>query len=403
MSNFLNNKKILIGITGGIAAYKILDLIRRLKENSVDVRVILSAAAKEFVTPLSIQALTCNKVQQTLLDADNEAAMSHIELARWADVVLIAPATAHFIAKCANGLADDLLSTVCLATTAPVLIAPAMNQQMWLHPATQHNVHVLQQRQVKICGPAVGSQACGEFGPGRMLEAADLLEILIQFFTPQILNGKHLVITAGPTQEALDPVRYISNHSSGKMGYALAKAALDLGAHVTLISGPTNLEPPQHQALNFVNVVSAAQMYHTALELFVNNAVKPDIFIGCAAVADYRPRQTATQKIKKDAATMVIELERNPDILSAIAALPATQRPITIGFAAETENLIANATLKLQNKALDMIIANSVAQQQTFNSDFNQVVIIKKTNEVCELQYLPKYQVALQILQAIVS
>lgn len=399
MLNTLKDRNILIAITGGIAAYKILELIRRLQEQQANIKVILTDAGKEFVTPLSLQALLGAKIYQTLLDPDNEVAMSHIELARWAEVLLVAPATANFIAKYTDGKADDLLTTVCLATAAPVLIAPAMNQQMWQHLATQQNINTLQQRAVKILGPAVGGQACGEFGPGRMLEPSELLQELQQFFMPKVLTGKHVVITAGPTVEAIDPIRYISNHSSGKMGYALAQAALDLGASVTLISGPTALTAPRSPSLELINVISAAQMQQSVLDVLTKT--KTDIFVGCAAVADYAPKQIQPQKIKKDATTLTLELERTPDILATVAKLP--NRPLIIGFAAETENLIANATSKLKSKALDLIVANNVATQQVFNSDFNQVVLINKNQIVTELDAMSKKQVALQIFKNILE
>jgi phosphopantothenoylcysteine decarboxylase/phosphopantothenate--cysteine ligase len=393
MSN-LKDKKILIAITGGIAAYKILDLLRRLQEQQAQVKVILTQAAKEFVTPLSVQAITGSKVYETLLDADNETTMSHITLARWADVILVAPATANFIAKCAYGLADDLLSTVCLATTAPILIAPAMNQQMWLNAATQHNVTILQSRNIKMLGPAHGSQACGEFGPGRMLEAEQLLQSLQQFFRPQLLAGKHVLITAGPTQEAIDPIRFISNHSSGKMGYALAQAALELGARVTLISGPTALNVPLHPALTLIPIISAAQMYDAVMQVIAQHV---DYFVACAAVADYTPAHSAPQKIKKNAATLSVELTRTADILSTVAALAAPLRPYTIGFAAETENLLPYAQQKLQSKALDMLVANSVADHKIFGKDYSKVVLLNKNNSVTELPELTKLEIAHEI------
>lgn len=398
MSNYLQHKKILLGITGGIAAYKILELIRRLTEQQAVVKVIMTEAAKAFITPLSVQALSGDKVYETLLNADNETAMSHIALARWADVLLIAPASANFIAKYAHGIADDLLTTVCLASTQPILLAPAMNQQMWQHSATQANVATLQQRQVTILGPASGSQACGEFGPGRMLEANELCSALHAHFTPQILTDKHILITAGPTQEMIDPVRFLTNHSSGKMGYALAAAALQLGATVTLISGPTSLIPPNHKQLNFKAVVSAAEMYSEVMDS-INQPNKVDIFIGCAAVADYRPIEQQPQKMKKNSATLTIELERTTDILAAVATLPANKRPYTIGFAAETENLVANAQAKLQAKSLDLIIANEVSPGKGFNQDFNQVVLINKNSEVTELPLMAKDQLAYDILR----
>jgi phosphopantothenoylcysteine decarboxylase/phosphopantothenate--cysteine ligase len=390
MHNYLNNKRILIGITGGIAAYKILELIRRLKDTGADVRVILSAAAHDFVTPLSIQALTGETQTQT--------AMDHIELARWAEVLLIAPATANFIAKYAHGLADDLLSTVCLATTAPVLVAPAMNQQMWLHSATQNNIALLQLREIPILGPGNGSQACGEFGPGRMLEPNELLDLLDQHFAPQVLSGKHILITAGPTQEQIDPVRYLSNHSSGKMGYALAHAALKFGATVTLISGPCNQTPPISKQLKFVSVISSKEMYEAVMHSIDTRQPTVNIFIGCAAVADYRPVKIQTQKIKKDSNNLILQLERTEDILTAVASLPTTKRPFTIGFAAETENLLANASKKLEEKCLDLIIANAVDNGKAFNQEQNQVVVLSKTGQTLELPLMDKSKLAFRLL-----
>lgn len=399
MPKYLNNKRVLIGITGGIAAYKVLELIRRLREQEAHVKVILTAAGKEFVTPLSIQALTGEKVYSELLSADNEAAMSHIELARWADVLLVAPATANFMAKYTAGLADDLLTTVCLATTADTLIAPAMNQQMWLHQATQNNITTLTHRGVEILGPGNGSQACGEFGPGRMLEPSEIFNALESHFAPKILTGKHLLITAGPTRENLDPVRFISNHSSGKMGYALANAALKLGAHVTLISGPCNLIAPNDNKLTFVSIISATDMYKAVMQHIDNLAHKVDYFIGCAAVADYTPIKHEPQKIKKTTDTISLELQRTTDILAAVAALPANTRPFTVGFAAETQDLINNAQHKLQDKCLDLIFANVVGSEVGFNQDHNQIVIIGKNLQVIELPSMRKSLLAFKLLE----
>lgn len=399
MFNNLNNKRILIGITGGIAAYKILELIRLLKEFKAQVKVILTASGHEFVTPLSIQALNGEKVYSELLSAENESAMSHIDLARWAQVILIAPATANFMAKMRYGLADDLLSTVCLATTSPILIAPAMNQQMWQCGATQDNLNALQKHGIGILGPASGSQACGEVGPGRMLEAQQLLEHLQAHFAPQLLSGRHVLITAGPTQEAIDPVRFITNHSSGKMGYALAAAAIKLGAKVTLISGSTNLTPPP--GLNFISVISAQEMYQAVLHLSQNSSNKVDLFIACAAVADYKPVEYQTQKIKKSSANMLLELERTPDMLSAVAQLPTELRPICIGFAAETNDLSQNAINKLQNKNIDFIVANDVGNGKVFNQEDNQVTIFSKHSAPVQLPTQRKEILAYEILQNI--
>lgn len=396
----LAHKRILLGITGGIAAYKILELIRRLKEQQAQIKVILTSSAKEFITPLSVQALLGERIYDTLLSAENEAAMSHIELARWAEVILVAPATAHFMAKYANGLADDLLSTVALATMAQVIVAPAMNQQMWQHPATQNNLNTLQQRGAIICGPATGSQACGENGPGRMLEAEDLLNALATHFMTKTLAGKHILITAGPTQEPLDPIRFLSNHSSGKMGYALANAALQLGAKVTLISGPTAMKL-QHANLTVVNIITAQQMLQAVLDKIDNSLVKTDVFISCAAVADYTPIQTSLQKIKKSTGNISIELQPTEDILGTIAKLPSNKRPFCVGFAAETENLISNAKLKLQQKSLDLVIANSVDNGKGFNQDDNQVVLLHKDGTTKELPTMRKEHLAFTLLEEI--
>jgi len=393
MLNYLINKRILIGITGGIAAYKILELIRRLKERGALVKVMLTTSGKEFITPLSIEALGADKIDET--------PMAHIDLARWAEVLLIAPASANFIAKFSHGMADDLLTTVCLATTAPTLIAPAMNQQMWQHPATQQNISTLKQRGFTIIGPAYGIQACGEFGPGRMLEATELLEILDLHFAPKLFSGKHLVITAGPTQEPLDPVRYLSNRSSGKMGYALATAALKLGATVTLVTGPTELIMASNEQLQIIPVTTAAEMYQAVMRVISESRPKVDVFIGCAAVADYRPTQMQVHKIKKNSNNMALDLEPTQDILATVAALPRNQRPFTIGFAAETENLENNARQKLQAKNLDLILANSVSNGLAFNQDENQVTMFGKQGLLVEFTRMPKLALAYGILEQV--
>ncbi len=367
--------RILLGISGGIAAYKSADLVRRLKEAGAEVRVVMTAAAQEFITPLSLQALSGNPVHTRLLDAAAEAGMGHIELARWADCILIAPASADLLARLAHGLADDLLTTLCLASSAAVWVAPAMNQGMWRHAATQANLAQLSARGVKILGPDDGLQACGDVGPGRMLEPQIIAQTVMAYLSHQrlegLLAGKTVVITAGPTREALDPVRYLSNHSSGKMGYALAAAAAAAGATTWLISGPTQLATPA--GVNRVDVISAEEMLQASLQV----AKQCDLFIGAAAVADFRPALVSAQKLKKspDQASIQLQLVKNPDILASIAALP--QRPYLVGFAAETENLLANAQQKLQRKQLDMIIANDVSQTDIgFNSDMNAVTLV---------------------------
>ena len=369
----LNNRQILLGVTGGIAAYKSAELVRRLRDAGAAVRVVMTRAACEFITPLTMQALSGNPVHRELLDETAEAAMGHIELARWAELVLVAPASADFIARLAHGLADDLLATLCLATEAPVLVAPAMNQAMWRDPATQHNCHVLAQRGVGLLGPATGSQACGDTGPGRMLEPAELLAAATSRFAPRELEGVRVLITAGPTREALDPVRYISNHSSGKMGFAIAAAAAEAGAAVTLVSGPVHLDTPARVAR--IDVSSAIEMH----EAVMSRAAQCDIFVACAAVADYRPEHCAGQKIKKSAGRMDLRLVRNPDIVADVAALDA--RPFTVGFAAETTDVLAYARGKLAAKRLDLIVANDVARGDIgFNSEFNEVCLISASD-----------------------
>ena len=366
----LANKRILLGVTGGIAAYKSAEIIRRLQDAGATVQVVMTRAATEFITPLTLQALSGNPVHLELLDTEAEAAMGHIQLSRWADAVLIAPASADFIAKLATGQGDDLLSTLCLACRSPLAIAPAMNQGMWRNAATQANLERLRGRGMHIFGPTEGSQACGDVGPGRMSEPDDIAELTAALFETGSLAGKKVVITAGPTREAIDPVRYISNHSSGKMGYALAEAAAEAGAETVLISGPVNLTAPDR--VRTIPVTSAQEMYQAALE----EADGCQLFIASAAVADYRPVQTSEQKIKKDAERMRIELVKNPDIVSAVAALP--KRPFTVGFAAETANLENYARGKLERKNLDLVIANDVSDRTIgFNSDDNEVLVVE--------------------------
>ncbi len=353
----LINKQILLGITGGIAAYKSAELCRLLIKAGAKVRVVMTPAACEFITPLTMQALSGNRVHIELLDEEAEAAMGHIELARWADFILVAPASANFIARLAHGEASDLLTTLCLATTAPLALAPAMNQAMWSNQNTQENLSALKQKGLHIFGPADGEQACGDIGLGRMLEPSELAVLASNLFQNGALAGLKVCITAGPTREAIDPVRYISNHSSGKMGYALAQAAIEAGAKVSLISGPVDLTPPPQVILT--NVESAEQMFEAATK------EQCDIFIGVAAVADYRPQQIAGNKIKKSNDSMQLKLIKNPDILAAIAA--QQPKPFCVGFAAETENLKSNALIKLDTKNIDLVIANHATN--TFNND----------------------------------
>ncbi|MWN31865.1 MULTISPECIES: bifunctional phosphopantothenoylcysteine decarboxylase/phosphopantothenate--cysteine ligase CoaBC [unclassified Gilliamella] len=395
----LTGKRILLGITGGIAAYKCPDLVRHLKKCGAQVRVVLTDSASHFVTKMTLQAVSGNSVSSDLFDPSAELSMSHIELAKWADLVLIAPATANIIAKIANGIADDLLSTVCLATPSPVVIAPAMNQQMYKAAATQHNLSVLASRNTLILGPDSGFQACGDIGPGRMLEPETIVENIKQYFsTTAILSGISITITAGPTIEEIDPVRYISNYSSGKMGFAIANAAAQMGATVTLISGPVHLDTPNN--VNRIDVKSAKQMYDNALE----HAQKSTIFISCAAVADYHAKTIATQKIKKtdDNDELVIELVKNPDIVASVAALK-THRPFVVGFAAETNDVKAYALKKLTTKNLDLICANDVSDKSIgFNSDQNALTLYWQNGE----QTLPlsnKQQLATQLLEAVIK
>jgi len=371
----LANKQILLGVTGGIAAYKSADLVRRLQDMGASVRVVMTRAAQEFITPLTFQALSGNPVHTELLDPEAEAAMGHIQLARWADLVLVAPASADFMARLTQGKGDDLLTTLCLATRAPIALAPAMNQAMWANSATQDNLQRLRQRGVHILGPAAGSQACGEVGLGRMLEPLEIAELSAGLFETGSLAGRKLVITAGPTREALDPVRYLSNHSSGKMGYALAQAAAEAGARGGLVSGPPQLQPPPR--VTMLAVTSAVEMCEAALAA----AADCDMFIAAAAVADYRPARRSEQKIKKTADdTFTLELVKNPDIVAAVAAL--RPKPYTVGFAAESEQLLVHARDKLVRKGLDLIIANNIAEPGIgFDSDENAVTLLDAHSE----------------------
>ncbi|MBU2677094.1 MAG: bifunctional phosphopantothenoylcysteine decarboxylase/phosphopantothenate--cysteine ligase CoaBC [Gammaproteobacteria bacterium] len=362
---------IVLGITGGIAAYKAPDLVRRLRERGAEVQIVMTKSAEEFVTATALQAVSGRPIRSNLWDKEAEAAMSHIELARWADVVLIAPATAEVMARIVSGAAPDLLTTICLATEAPIALAPAMNHVMWSNPATQANREVLEQRGIHILGPDTGSQACGETGAGRMLEPDAIAATVCGLSVGKgegVLEGCTVLVTAGPTREAIDPVRYISNRSSGKMGYAMARAAAAQGARVILISGPVNLPSPPGMEVHYVD--TAEQMFDAAHE-HVRNA---DIFIAAAAVADYRPAKTQQQKIKKHAETSSIDLVRCPDILASIAALDTP--PFTVGFAAETENVEDYARSKLQNKKLNMIVANQVGSDRGFDLDENAVSVL---------------------------
>lgn len=398
LPNSLAHKRILIGISGGIAAYKIPELVRRLKDLGADVRCVMTKGAHAFITPLTLQAVSGNPVHHDLLDPAAEAAMGHIELAKWADLIMIAPASASVLAQLAHGHASDLLSTLVLATTAPIYVAPAMNQQMWANPAVQANCQRLQTYGIHIVAPASGAQACGDVGAGRMPEPLELRDCIVQHFAGnhQLLASKSILITAGPTREAIDPVRYLSNHSSGKMGFALATAAQQLGAQVTLVSGPVQLPTPP--GVTRIDVVSAQDMYEAVLA----QVEQADIFIGCAAVADYRPEQIADSKIKKHQDTMHLSLVKNPDILATVAHQP--NPPFTIGFAAETDDVVRYAQDKLEQKRLRLIAANDVSDTQIgFNSDDNAMQLLWQ-DEQGQLQQLSlnrasKLQIATQLLQ----
>ena len=378
----LANKNILLGVTGGIAAYKSAEIVRHLKKSGASVRVVMTRSAEEFITPLTLQALSGNRVSTELLDAEAEAAMGHIELAKWADGILIAPATANTIARLSSGRGDDLLSTVTLAFDGPISVAPAMNQAMWRDERTQENLKKLIDQDFGICGPGSGEQACGDVGLGRMLEPIDILDMFSLSFNEGTLLGKKILITAGPTQEPIDPVRFITNRSSGKMGYSLVEAALESGANVTLISGPVNIEPPSN--CNFVSIKTAEEMYDAVM----HHISGMDVYIGTAAVSDYSPAKASDSKIKKDGSSspMVLELKENQDILKSVSELE--QRPYVVGFAAETNDLIKNAEKKLSNKNLDLIIANDVSNKDIgFDSDDNEVTLItEKEKHLIERQ-----------------
>jgi phosphopantothenoylcysteine decarboxylase / phosphopantothenate---cysteine ligase len=366
----LAGKNVLLGVTGGIAAYKAPDLVRRLRERGAELRVVMTAGAGRFVTPMTFQAVSGHPVRSGLWDEAAEAAMGHIELARWADLVLVAPATADFLARLAAGMADDLLTTLCLATEAPITVVPAMNRVMWSQPATRENARVLAARGVRFLGPGAGDQACGETGEGRMLEPPEIVAGLEAAGKPGDgpLAGLKVLVTAGPTREALDPVRYLTNRSSGKMGYAVADAAVAAGAEVTLVSGPVDLPAPP--GVRVVPVETAAEMRAAVHAELADTAV----FISAAAVADYRPANPSSQKMKKHADELALDLVRNPDILAEVAA--GSPRPFVVGFAAETEDVEANARLKLEGKRLDMIAANRVGIDCGFDREDNALLLL---------------------------
>ena len=381
------NRRIVLGVAGGIAAYKAADLVRRLRDRDFDVRVVMTPAAREFVTPLTFQALSSNPVHCELLDEQAEAGMGHIELARWADLVLIAPATANVLARLAHGLADDLLTTLCLATTAPLVLAPAMNQQMWQASATRANVLTLLDRGVSMLGPGEGDQACGDIGPGRMLEPEEIASRVASRFRGGALEGVEVLVTAGPTREALDPVRFLTNHSTGKMGYAVAAAAEEEGARVSLVSGPTALPAPP--GVDRIEVASAEEMYAEVMA----RAARCDIFIAAAAVADYRPARFAEQKIKKGDGSAKLDLVRTRDIVADVAAMD--DRPFTVGFAAETESVQVHAREKLERKGLDMIAANRVGlPDRGFASESNALSVLWRDGGHQDLGLAPKAELA---------
>ena len=386
-------KKLLLGITGSIAAYKIPCLIREMVDKGYEVQVVLTESAKEFVTPLTLQTVSGHSVRDALLDPDAEFSMGHIELARWADIILIAPASANFIAKLTHGFADDLLSTLCLAATKLIWLAPAMNQQMWLNSATQENVMKLQIRGHRFLGPAAGIQACGEDGLGRMLEPAEIAQEIVNSNEELFLNGKRILITAGPTHEAIDPVRFISNRSSGKMGYALAEAAITVGADVTLITGPSSLHPPLVNKLIKVKTTDEMQLAVHA------EITHQDIFISAAAVSDYKFPNPEKQKIKREHQSLSLLLEPTVDILQSISKI--NPKPFIVGFAAETENILDNARKKLHKKGCDLIVVNDVSRTDIgFESDDNAVTVLFEESSI-SIEKTSKKMLAGQLLKII--
>ena len=388
----LAQKNILLGVTGGVAAYKSAILVRHLRNETANVQVVFTPSAHAFMTATTMQALSGHPVRDDLWDAEAEAAMGHIELARWADLVLVAPATAHFMACLAQGLAPNLLTTLCLATDAPIVLAPAMNQAMWRDPATQRNAAILAGDGRRVIGPDDGDQACGDTGPGRMTEPEELLPAIRQILAPPRLQGRKVLVTAGPTEEALDPVRYLSNRSSGKQGYAIAQAAADAGAQTTLVSGPCNLPAPAN--VERMEVVSAQDMHDAVMA----RAAEQALVIGVAAVADYRPARPAEQKIKKGAeGATQIPLVENPDVIASVAALP--NGPIVVGFAAETERPLEQARAKRRRKGLDAIVVNDVSNRQIgFNSSHNAANLIWRGGEV-ELPQQSKASLAAALIR----
>jgi len=386
----LYSKKIVLGVTGSIAIYKSAELIRLLKKAVCEVQVVATKSSKEFIAPLTFQTLSGRQVYDEMFNDNIEFKIGHISIARWADLILIAPASANIIAKMANGIADDLLSTICLASKVPIAVAPGMNETMWENPATQENISKLLNRGVKLIGPNSGFQACGEIGNGRMSEPKEIIEAIEIFFLPQIFKDKKIMITAGPTIEPIDPARYISNYSSGKMGYAIADIAQKMGAVVTLVSGPVHLEPIQ--GLNLIKVKTANEMYHAVKD----NIEGIDIFIGAAAVADYRLEQPFTEKIKKSEDSLTLKLVKNPDIISSVSKL--NNVPVVVGFSAETTNLEENALMKLNAKKIDIIAGNLVGENKGFNSEENELILLTKNGAKVKLGLKPKKMLAKELL-----
>ena len=391
---FFSNKNILIGVTGGIAAYKSAEIIRLFKKEGADVRVVMTESAKEFITPLTLQAVSGNDIHDSLLDVKAESAMGHIELAKWADIILISPCTAETIAKITHGRADDLIGAILLASKAEKYIAPAMNMNMWSDSSTQENYNTLLKRDISFIGPASGEQACGDVGPGRMEEPNNIIEFIRKSFETGPLSGKKITITAGPTREQIDPVRFISNNSSGKMGYAMADAAIEAGAIVDLISGPVSIKPNKY--VNLVNVNSAEEM----LNKVINSMSDSDIFIGCAAVSDFKPSDYSEIKIKKeDVDDIDIHLKKNEDILTYVASEFTSS--YVVGFAAETSDVKSNAKRKLKSKDLDMIISNDVSDKSIgFDVDDNEVNVITNKESIF-LKKDKKIRIAREILKII--
>ena len=391
-----SKKNILLGVTGGIAAYKAAEIIRLFKKLGADVRVVMTESAKEFITPLTLQAISGNEIHDSLLNTEAEAAMGHIELAKWADIILIAPCTAETISKITHGRADDLMGALILASKADIFIAPAMNMNMWLDDSTQQNYKTLSSRGISFIGPAEGQQACGDIGPGRMVEPENIIELISSSYKTGPLSGKTITITAGPTREQIDPVRFISNNSSGKMGYSLADAAIEAGASVNLVSGPVSLEADK--SINLYKINSASEMMNVVMECMGSS----DIFIGCAAVSDYKPADYSENKIKKDEIpNLEIELKKNEDILKNVATNFSSS--YVVGFAAETSNINNNAMQKLKSKNLDMIISNDVSDKSIgFNVDDNEVTVIT-CDEKIFLKKDKKIRIAREILKIIAN